>query len=881
MASWNPADAAKRALGWVVKGAQFMVFYPGVWLRYAQGQRGQELLNPFSKEAGIFHIPPGPERPRRYSPHYGADALSNPRSGSTPLPIPYGNGWKTTPLVLQESIEPGALGGGNAVPAAKEVVVRALYAVGEGPIDPADGITDIRVNGTPILGAVREDVDCGKGNGTKKAFELPDDWVFLPGLVVKVDGTAVTLISKTETLYPTMPARGNSLEPITRSSRSERILEDTTKVFVGAVEQSRTGSDYPWALRKVSARKMVVTFQSRPPDSKALKVTYDYVSDSGCQVQQDVKGKTQAVFAAGPATGAKVTATYRRMQFPRLRFEWRPGTLDQDVIQGFTRQRNSFAPSSTGAAILLAKNPAVLPTHKTEPRDVDDMVLVFTAPYGFIAYNDDGDQKPVKVKLTIDYRAKGASQWKQLRHAGGTEFILAGQTTARRTWFVSVRDTLRRRAEAGDLEAVQELEDFARGSYELRVNRLDVVKADSDPSFMDRVFWTFVTHVVDIPVVNPGTILLALEYVSSEALNGGGNLVTCVVRKGTLYDPRTAGGSRDIGQGENLGLILLDFLTSGRGKWKERYGGGHWWSEADLEVSSTARGTLMALADWCDEWVYTETSDRSKPASATNGERRSRLAPILDTPDSILETVAGLCSLAQASAVLQGVRWRFILDRDEDSMGTFVDGLDPAAANIVEGSFSSGPEPGPLPTEVVVRFFDKDLNYGEAFVSALGKDVAEGTPPERRNLEARGMYRPTEATRLAIWALTKARKEPVLCGWDSHPGRIEFEAGDVVTLSVRAPGGSGSVLKVRILEALRNAGGHERMTLRFAGRVMTAEPYTAKTAAVQTAQAQGMGRSTSSSAGGAGLSTTSGGSQSGLKQAAGTAVLSLKAKVLS
>lgn len=883
MVSWDDArDLGKRAVGWTIKGASLLTFYPSIYFRYLKGERGRALWNPFSKEAGLVHLPPGPERPRRFSPHYALDSLENPRDASTPIPKVYGK-WRVVPIALQQSVEPGLLGAGNGIPASRDQVVQALFAVAEGPVA---SVSDIRINGTPILAEPRKDVSLGKGTGSKKAFDLPDRWVYLPSVEVKKAGTKVTLLTKTETLYPTLPATGNKLEPFTRSDRRERILEDTFRVYVGADEQLRTGSSYPWGLRKVSPRKVILTFQKRPPTNKQLKVTYDYLGTDGCAVQQDEKGFSQVVFSTAPGNGQDIAATYQRMNFPRLRFDVRLGTLDQSPIDGFTTVKNSVAPDSTNAPILLAQNPGTLPTHKTDPKLVDDLVLVFSAPFGFIAYNDEGEQRSVQSRITVDYRKKGATQWINLRHRGGSEFKLAGMTTSKRTWYLPIRRTIQERADAGELDAVDELEAFDRAAYEVRVNRLDKVQQDTNSSVIDRIYWNFVTHVVETPATSPGTVLLGIRYTASEALHGSFPLVSAVVDKGPLHDPRTdpGDGSIEKGSGENLGLQLLDYLTSGRGKWKERYGGGHWWSESDFDTTSTARGTLMALANWCDGWEYLETSDRSRPAGAGNGERRSRMSYVLDTPESILENVARLCSLARAHAILQGARWRFVVDQDESPMATLTDGLDPANATVVEGSFEVGPEPGEMPTGVLVRYWSPDIDFQSKSTLAVADDVPETTPAVYRTVEARGPYREGEIARLASWALSKARKEPLLCAWESHPGRLEFEAGDVVTLNVREPGAGGSALKVRILTVSRSWGGTERLMLRFVGRVMSAQAYAVKATAESTARAAGVGNSAASAATGTGAGIPSNSGGIGSFSAAGLAynssLVSLSAKVL-
>ena len=142
--------------------------------------------------------------------------------------------------------------------------------------------------------------------------------------------------------------------------KTERIRSQTIRVFIRGtgrpeLEQLRREGLYRWASQKLAAWKMRLRFATRPPTGYTVRVTYDYLGADSLAITRAAGGITKVVFGSAPANGKKVTAKYRTTSFHGLRVTWRPGTLDQQPIEGFTDLEQSRNPRDS----VLAKDAAL------------------------------------------------------------------------------------------------------------------------------------------------------------------------------------------------------------------------------------------------------------------------------------------------------------------------------------------------------------------------------------------------------------------------------------------------------------------------------------------------------------------------------------------
>ncbi|MCK6479593.1 MAG: phage tail protein [Planctomycetes bacterium] len=798
---------------------------------------------------------PGPRsRSLSGSRHYGIGQFSNPTDPDLAPPVLYGTA-RIIPQILQESVSTLSEGSGQGIPHARKQGINILCAVAEGELSE---ITDVRLNDQPVL-TDSETVKVSTGNGTQKVYSLPAPWVYLPSLTVQVNSVEKHQSTSTATDYPVLPAASNAVT-IGRNA-GEKILTETIRVYLDGTEETRSGT-YGWSVRRITKRKVKVVFRTRPPASAKIKVTFSYVGPSDLVVRQDGRGRTTLTFGTAPTSGHKIEATYRRTNFPGLVIETRMGTLDQEAIPGFGDERQS----KTVAQELTKDSER---THRTAG-PVNDLRIGITAPRGFVVFTDSGGLDTIRSNIVIGYAfvdsAGTLGKYRELYHLGDADkpkadWILAGQSTGPRTWEIGLRDTLQGLvnagyADVGGLDLEDDLATLAAGTrVEVKVTRKDKVRTDAQS--LDGLWFQYATEITDTLFSYPGTALLGIRAYINEGLDGAAPTVTCTATRADLYDPRT--GAWD-GRSDNPALAVYDLLTSGNATAVERYGSRGWFTSADVDST-----TLEAWADYCDEYVHNDSSNKTASPSATNGEIRHSLNLVMDTPMALSEWVSDIAFAGGAFPVMQGVRWRFPLDKTGTASFAFTEDADPANSNIVAGSFEMGPEPlENTATDVEVTYFDRAHDWQADQVVASRDDLAETTPRKTTRITARGVDRASEASRLAERVLLHAVNNPVTASWLAHPGAIAPEAGDIVSVTTFVPGGTAasgwSAKAFRIVAMTREWPADQRAPLvRFEARVLSAKPYavTVTASASKTAGAGTFGGSTGS--GTSGVPTTSGG----------------------
>ncbi len=797
--------------------------------------------------AGTALTPTPPRQKQlRDSPTYGIDRFDNPRGPEAHIPILYGE-HTIKPVVINESVTEAIEGvSPGDIRNTRRQEFRWLGIVAEGEI--AD-ITKIRINDREVLSQEREE-QIGRGNGNRKTFTFPHRWVVLgddemPGAEVFVDGVKKAWMTGSASAEFTVPAPPPvTYDPLTglplprpklkfnvrRDDRRDRLLGRTLRVFVRGpgvpeFEQLRGVGVYRWSAQKLARHRMKIRFKRRPPTGFTVRVAYEYLEADGIAFTQNARGVTKVLFGKAPGNGKKVTATYRTTAFGKLKIAWRPGTLDQQPIEGFTDLEQSRNPTD---GVLKRSNPV---SYSTSGREADNLRIGLTAPGGLIHYKDDGGTRAVQVEVRVEYRKLGASSWTRLRSADGGSFTLIGERSSTMRWEIDVKDELTQRAIEGESGATTALEEFDRDAYEVRVTRLTA--HPTDPLVVDELNFSYVTEVLHEGFCYPGTALLGLRGSPGAFLSGGSLRVTCIARRAKLYDPRTdaQGGARDLGSSQNAALAIRDLVTSAEGAATERYGAGFFFTGQDLFLgangSPAERNGLIAFADFCDAWVHRPGDDATRPASATNGERRCRLNVVFDTPQSLMETVGDIAFLGYCFATLQGARWRFPLDQDGEAVFTFVDDVDPQGQNMSKFVLKLD-EWGKSPSGIQGSFWNETIRHECDELLYPVDGLPEGTPTNIREVNLRGATRETEAARMLRHLAVQARELPFPCSWEAHPGVQHIEAADIVTVKTRVPYSTGSnamELKVRVLAGIVSRDEDGKIVVRYAGRVMKSSAY--------------------------------------------------------
>lgn len=770
----------------------------------------------------LMGAPPRPKQ-LRDSATYGIDQFENPRGPEAIVPILYGT-HRVKPVVIAESANESVEGNASpgSVQNSKMQQFRWLGVIAEGQIS---SVTDVEVNDRKLLSDERTE-KIGTGNGSKKEFTFPHRWVYLgedeaPAVRVFVDGVEVSWTSRAATatiVVPQSPSRTSF--DLVRDDKTERILSSSVQVYIRGpghpeARQLKREGIYKWSAQKISAFRVRIRWQTRPPSGWTVRITYNYLGASGTTVAQDGNGDTRVVFGTAPANTKKITATYRTTPFHGIRIDWRPGTLDQEPLNGFADLEQSRNPAET----YLTKNVAL--SYSTVGREIDNARIALVAPNGLIQYKDDGGTEAASVKVRVEYRKLNAASWKLLRAAASEDWTLVGESSSVMRWEIDVRDALERRARGGDSGALDALADFDRSAYEFRVMRF--TDTSTDRMVSNAMHFAAVTEVLYEGYTYPGTALLGLRGPVGAAVAGSSLRVSCIATRAALADPRTASGSRDIGSSQNAALAIRDLVTSADGEAVERYGVGSFFTDSDLFLGASGEDAgWTAFADYCDEWVHRPGDDTTRAASATNGERRCRLNLSLDTPQSISETVGDVAMLGYCMASLQGAKWRFPLDLDGDSVFTFVDDVDPTNQNC--GAVLLRMDPWEMsPTAVRGEFWNERIDYQRDELLYPVADLPEGTPLNVRGVDLRGCTRETEAARMLRHLAEQAHALPYPIAWEAHPGVQHVEAGDIVTVRTKVPYSTGAdalELKVRVLSAKVTSDDDGKLSVKFSGRVM-------------------------------------------------------------
>jgi hypothetical protein len=783
--------------------------------------------------AGTALSPTPPrEKTLRDSPTYGIDRFENPRGSDAMVPILYGE-HRVKPAVIAESVSSIAENNVPGVDAQTKQAVKWLGVICEGRIDD---VRDVEINDRKALSDPHERVAVATANGTKKDFLLPHGWAYVgdedhPAIDVYVDGVLKSYSTKSGTVEFAMPTSASvKTFDVTRDLTRERVLVHTIRVYVrgpgrAEFEQLRRVGTYRWTVVKLAPWKARLRFGTRPPAGYTVRVTYSYLGTEGLTIYQTLQGDTHLVFGTAPGNGKKITATYRTAHFHGLKIEWTDGSLDQAPLPGFTDTEQSRNPNEQ---ILVKDSPL---QYSTSGREVDDLRIGIVAPNGFIQYGSAGGTDAVLAKVRIRYRKTGTSSWTTLRSGAGDLFGLNAESPSAVRWEVGVRDAWERLFAAGDDAAGASLAAFERAAYDVEVTR--TTAKSSDTLVQDDLEFAYVTEVSREGFTYPGTALLAIKALPSAALTGQALRVSCIARRASLYDPRTDDhdGARDIGSSANAAVAIRDLVTSAEGEAVERYGAGAFFSGSDFFLGTDGdpaqQDGWIAFADWCDAWVYRPGDDRTHPAAEGNGERRCRLNVVLDTPQSLSETVGDLAFLSWCFATLEGARWRFPLDQDGTDVFLFVDDVDPAAENMREFVLQVDPW-SESPTAVKGTFWNERIDYDRDELLFPVDGLPEAALPNVRDVDLRGCTRETEAARLLQHLAEQARALPHPCSWKSHPGVQHVQAGDVVVCRTRIPYSTGTTatdLKVRVLSVVVGRDDQGKIATRYTGRVMDATSF--------------------------------------------------------
>lgn len=727
---------------------------------------------------------------QRESANYGYGNFRNPVKGDSPVKIIFSNnGVKVAPVWVQAFVTPVGHQDDDYVKVLKAQGqgLSGLLVVGEGPVVE---IKDIEINGEPVYTEVT-DKEIGRGNGSRKDFEIPFPRVEPSSISVKA-GTTPRGFYKTRKVELVGTGNGSrtvwklNLPSFVDESANIRFFLQNVSTVAGDEQWQYEidGTDdsvvYPHVWRS-GPQQLIVNTQIPLPTGKKLYIAYTELSMPGIKVLTKGDGRVTLQFAVAPTSGTKIYVSCKRKNFPGLNIQTRLGGQHQFPLLGFDRVQNSY-----GVGTELIQNSWT--EHDTRD-EVDDIIIdVASGPGGILKSDDEGNRSATFAQFRMQVKRKvpatGGSEfndWVTIYDPGKArsdnksngEFEVRGDSRSLLVWSYSIQGLLQRYAERNpnNKAAQRAARDFTRARYSVRMQRSSTVKSDTNDRYIDNIYWSSYREVIDEYINYPGSALLGFHALGSEKLQGSAPNITCyVIGKSNVKRWDT---DRDMlvedeeAQGNRV-WACADLITS------KQYGMGEVYDETNIDWLSA-----VETAAFQDEMVR-------KSSETTDEEKRSILDVALDSRRNLLEHLRDISITGRFWTVLQGDTFRFVPDaavalKDDDGndlVPVIYDDTDQRMTARSSLAFSHD-SISTKATEVQVLFLDEeeDLERREVWVPKK----ATSTEPRRiRRATAFGANRLTEVTRYALYIAAQMEAQALRMVCATAPAGLNFNAGDVV-----------------------------------------------------------------------------------------------------
>lgn len=330
--------------------------------------------------------------------------------------------------------------------------------------------------------------------------------------------------------------------------------------------------------------------------------------------------------------------------FTGVRFDFRPGTPNQDYIPGFTEQEATYETpnlevTNSGGAITLPEIPA------RASSNVDAVRITVGVP-GLSIINDEGDISGTSVTLAIYVNNNGGGDVLMKRDT------ISGKTSSR--YQRSYRITL-----PGD------------GPWLVKVVRETADSASS--KIANKTFVDVYTLISETKMRYSNTAVVGVEMDAEQFANipvRGYHSRGIKVQVPYNYDPETRAyntdgfdwnGTFSAKYSNNPAWILYDLITM------NRYGLGRY-----IDPTSIDKWTLYSIAQYCDQLV---------PDGKGGMEPRYTCNLFIQERNEAFTLISNLASIAHMATFGSGGGLSFVQDRPRDSVALYT------AANVIDGKF--------------------------------------------------------------------------------------------------------------------------------------------------------------------------------------------------
>ncbi len=429
--------------------------------------------------------------------------------------------------------------------------------------------------------------------------------------------------------------------------------------------------------------------------------------------------------------GTPLMSANGSMNFEGVKWDFRPGTVNQSYIAGFPAVESEI---SVGVE-LKSDNPWVKSINDSQ---VSAVVIRFRWP-ALQEMKDNGDVVGYSIQYRIDVSTDG-----------GSFVTIATRSVTGKT------NTLYERSTRVDLPA--------GNTRTIRVTRLTANQNNSRVS--DAMFIGAITEVIDRKMRYPNTALLGIQFDASQFSNIPTVSVLAKMRKIRVpdtYDPETRtysgiwSGAFKMAYSNNPAWVTYDLIVENRFSIGDRVG-----------AQFVDKYELYKIAQYCDQQV---------PDGKGGTEHRYECNIYIATAAEAWQVLRDLSSIYRGMIYWMQSQMTVRADMPRDVDYVFTN------ANVIDGTFTySGSDERVKYTRALVSYDNPDNNYESDVTSTYDNALQRRYGDNVVELSAFGCTRESEAQRRGKWAIYTNNNDRTVSFKTGMEGEIP-SLGDIVAIA--------------------------------------------------------------------------------------------------
>jgi predicted phage tail protein len=426
--------------------------------------------------------------------------------------------------------------------------------------------------------------------------------------------------------------------------------------------------------------------------------------------------------------------------FNEVQIETRLGTNDQKPISFF---KNTPLDQSVG--IELLKDSVISRTSDSTKATALDVTLEW--PAGLYHMNDNGSYGNATVKLRIEYRLRGETNWNNF-HRNSDDYVyeVTGATN----------EALRRTFSVTGLTA---------GQYEVRVSMVD---KPSTSRYQSMTQWSILTSYVDGIYCRPGKVLVALRIKASNQLSGGvPSLNWRQVRKTVwVHNPET--DTYEEKPADNPIWATYDILHGCR-RLKNVHTGAY-----EFTVAGYPADCLDAYYEqWTEAAAYADEEITNQDGEK---EPRFRFDAFYDTSQKRWNAAQKAANVGHAAIIPHGRNIGIVVDKPGQITQVFGEGR--TTVSSVKGSFSATADRAKA---IEITYNDSQNDFKNTVMTVRSPNYnTDHASDNTSQMTLFGVKRRSQAYREAITALATNERQLQFIELSADIDAIVAEYGDIV-----------------------------------------------------------------------------------------------------